>query len=1096
MVAQAKIRITAEGAQALGIFKQLRQESAAVGDEAKKSAAAATAGWQAAAAAIGPILATLGGAQVARKGAELVDTYAQLSARLKLATRDQIEYQTALDAAAGISSKYQQSLETTVSSITKTYAALKPLGGTINQAVDVTTALAAAFRAGGASSQEAAAAMLQFSQALGKGVLNGDEFNSVSEAAPGLLRALAEGLGVPTAALKEMGAAGELSTAKIVAGLSKALPQLEADAASIPGTVGGAVQSANNALLSYVGTSETAQAASRLLIEVINSLADNIGPVVTGITTLSALIGAGWVGRMAGGAAATALMTLQQVRLAAAAASVAREMNIAGAATGRYSASMASSSVGMTLAGKAASGLLGLLGGPVGLIVSLGSLAAGWLSLARAKKEAISKEDLQRERASVASEIDALKARMRKGGVNILDAQADLNAAKRQLADLDALLAKHDKDSAQQLKAGLKTRQEIEADYQEQRRVLIADAEARLAALSAKASEAQRAAIRNELSERLALLESRGKAGPSSPQLQDPATTAAIEKEFKTREGIEADFRAKRDAYTLAKDAQINQARSRGDLATVQQLEDKKNKTLAQMDEDRAKAIAALDKDTRVTRLEQARETYSQEADLQADALARAAQANERAYQDGLVGYRQYLAQRAAAEQATIAADIAAIQRQVAAQREALEQNRAIRASAATPNERASADDAIARQLDTIAKLEADIERKKRDQVDAAQARRREESAILEDLRRQRLEIDAMLRSATGSETPDTIAHEVRQKYEPQLQSVLQNDQDPAPLLKLIDVETERAKFELLLRQFQEQRDALSTAEASVNAQQDAGLISEQAAETRILELRRQSLQALRDGAAALGEQSAKLNEVAGKTQPKEAAQAAEAGNVIPKITDATSAFEKTARSSGISAISTELGNILKGSKDATEGLSDMVGNFASSMLDLISKKLGAQLIESLFGPAGGAGGAAAGGGWGAAIATVVGSLFHTGGVVGQTAAQTRTLPATAWRMAPRYHTGGVVGGLRSNEEAAILMKGEEVLTKDDPRHVRNQSRQVGGLSVTNQVNITATDGSSTDQQDAARDLLDTVNMAIDQWAIKQSRPGGILGPR
>jgi hypothetical protein len=41
---------------------------------------------------------------------------------------------------------------------------------------------------------------------------------------------------------------------------------------------------------------------------------------------------------------------------------------------------------------------------------------------------------------------------------------------------------------------------------------------------------------------------------------------------------------------------------------------------------------------------------------------------------------------------------------------------------------------------------------------------------------------------------------------------------------------------------------------------------------------------------------------------------------------------------------------------------------------------------------------------------------------------------------APRYHTGGVVG-LAANEQAAILQRGEEVLTADNPRNMRNVGR-------------------------------------------------------
>ncbi|MNX26727.1 hypothetical protein D3C86_568020 [compost metagenome] len=42
-----------------------------------------------------------------------------------------------------------------------------------------------------------------------------------------------------------------------------------------------------------------------------------------------------------------------------------------------------------------------------------------------------------------------------------------------------------------------------------------------------------------------------------------------------------------------------------------------------------------------------------------------------------------------------------------------------------------------------------------------------------------------------------------------------------------------------------------------------------------------------------------------------------------------------------------------------------------------------------------------------------------------------------------RYHTGGIAG-LAPNEVPAVLEKGEEVLTADDPRHVNNGGGQAG----------------------------------------------------
>ncbi len=67
----------------------------------------------------------------------------------------------------------------------------------------------------GASTAESSNAMLQLSQALGSGVLRGDELNSIFEQAPNLIQSIADYLEVPIGEIREMASEGEL-TADIV----------------------------------------------------------------------------------------------------------------------------------------------------------------------------------------------------------------------------------------------------------------------------------------------------------------------------------------------------------------------------------------------------------------------------------------------------------------------------------------------------------------------------------------------------------------------------------------------------------------------------------------------------------------------------------------------------------------------------------------------------------------------------------------------------------------------------------------------------------------------------------------------------------------
>jgi len=64
----------------------------------------------------------------------------------------------------------------------------------------------------------------------------------------------------------------------------------------------------------------------------------------------------------------------------------------------------------------------------------------------------------------------------------------------------------------------------------------------------------------------------------------------------------------------------------------------------------------------------------------------------------------------------------------------------------------------------------------------------------------------------------------------------------------------------------------------------------------------------------------------------------------------------------------------------------------------------------------------------------------HSGGVVGHDGLRRRDVDPVLFREAERLHGGGVAG-LRSGEVPIVALHGEEVLTRDDPRHRFNLMR-------------------------------------------------------
>ncbi len=81
----------------------------------------------------------------------------------------------------------------------------------MDQVIGFTETLNKMYAISGASAEEQASSMLQLTQALGSGVLRGEEFNAVFEAAPNIMQEVAKYMDVPIGKLRELAADGQIS---------------------------------------------------------------------------------------------------------------------------------------------------------------------------------------------------------------------------------------------------------------------------------------------------------------------------------------------------------------------------------------------------------------------------------------------------------------------------------------------------------------------------------------------------------------------------------------------------------------------------------------------------------------------------------------------------------------------------------------------------------------------------------------------------------------------------------------------------------------------------------------------------------------------
>ena len=256
-------------------------------DSARQVVGNATAGMERAANAAKGALAGIAAGFGAHQFAGMIDEYQKFTAQLKLATQSQREYAIAYADVKRISTQSTQGLQETGVLYARIANGTRELGVAQKQVAAITETVNLSLLVSGATASEAASAQLQLSQAFASGTLRGEEFNAVNEAAPRLMLALADGIGVPVGALKKMAEEGQI-TSKIMSDvLPNALDKLREEAKEVQ-TIAGAFTVLRNNVMEFVGMQAQASGVVAGLSGALILLADNLALVAGTALTLGA----------------------------------------------------------------------------------------------------------------------------------------------------------------------------------------------------------------------------------------------------------------------------------------------------------------------------------------------------------------------------------------------------------------------------------------------------------------------------------------------------------------------------------------------------------------------------------------------------------------------------------------------------------------------------------------------------------------------------------------------------------------------------------------------------------------------------------------
>ena len=252
--------------------RELNAELSKTGDKAAEAAGGL--------GKIGTVLAGFATLSFAKSLLDTADAMQSINSQVRQVTSSETEYLAVQRQLLEVANNTRASLESTSSLYVSTSRALKDYGYTQQEILQFTEATNNAMTIGGVQAEQQAAALMQLSQALGSGVLQGDEFKSIAEAAPILLDTIAEYMGKSRAEIKKLGSEGELTADVIFKAISGASEKFSEQAAKMPMTMGQALTVFSNNWQSMISKMLNDSGAMSGIASIIKLIADNLNLVV------------------------------------------------------------------------------------------------------------------------------------------------------------------------------------------------------------------------------------------------------------------------------------------------------------------------------------------------------------------------------------------------------------------------------------------------------------------------------------------------------------------------------------------------------------------------------------------------------------------------------------------------------------------------------------------------------------------------------------------------------------------------------------------------------------------------------------------------
>lgn len=323
------------------------------------------------------------------------DAYTNIQNRLRVVTDGTEQLTRVTGELLEVANATRANYETTATLFSTLARSTEELAISEERLIGITRTINQTFAVSGASAQEASNAIRQLSQGLASGALRGDEFNSVAEQAPGILRAVAAETGKTIGELREFAATGGITAELLISAIENYSDTVEREYAKTNRTFEQSATVARNNAIAFVGSSELIQEATAAAGNTLVTLSNNLETVGEVLTFVALVIAGRWVGSLS--VSAVALINNTRVALSAKVAT-----DSLGVAISRTSVAANAGAIAM----RGLSASMAFLGGPVGVVLLAASALLIFADNASEAEDAASK-------ARLGGEIDELVKRFK-----------------------------------------------------------------------------------------------------------------------------------------------------------------------------------------------------------------------------------------------------------------------------------------------------------------------------------------------------------------------------------------------------------------------------------------------------------------------------------------------------------------------------------------------------------------------------------------------------------------------------------------------------------------------------------------------------------